>query len=199
MDNLAQQFTDLLSLGGDQYILPKREEKFLAFLVCKNLSDLCETGMYILEHIKTAGTNMSNLPDSEMIKLCRNSLMVYFSPKMFIDNSEYGSLPNWAVVENFDKMKTKTAVQIYRLIKRNIVENNNIIKAVNDRNKNFFVKNFGQIFAGVPFEDFLGKFKNFIVSPHVKDEDQEYIWDFFQSLLEIFTNAEDMMESLKEL
>lgn len=201
MDNLTNQFKGLLTDSVD-YDSVAREDKFLAFLICKNLSDLCETGIYILENIKVKGKNCAELPDEDMIKLVKTILSGLFSSKMFVADEEYGSVPDWDIVENYDRKKTEMAIQTYHLLKRNIVLNPDIDKirtAVEKRDKKYVLINFDKIFQGAPFEEQLQNFKNFIASPHVKVVDQESVWEFIESLMDIFMSEDEMRQTLKNL
>lgn len=179
-----------------------REKKFLAFLLCKNLSDLCQTAIRILKGISKKGIPLTGLPDISSISICDETLCSYFSESMFIENDEIGWAPVWKEVLKFPGNKTEVACKLYRAISKNITSGSqarDIQQAVQKRDKEFFIKNFDEIFKNIPFTEELKLVKNFVSSPHVKKEDQEYVWDFFDSLLDIFISEKDNLDVLKSL
>lgn len=185
---------------------PTREQKFLAFLICKNLADLCETGQSILLKIKKDGHSTDNLPDYNNIGFCRKILKGYYSDDMFIEDEELGSRPNWKVVENFTSSKTITAFKIFRALSRNIVGKNDgnstgdiILKAIESRDRQPFVDNFDEIFKDVPLKSQLDPIKNFVAYEHVSADDQNYVWDFFDTLINMFLDQEDLLDDFKDL
>lgn len=190
---------------------PTKEQKYLAFLVCKNLSDLCETGRAIVNNMESQGHPIDLLPNRDNIALCQQVLSRFYSNDMFIPDEEYGNRPNWNMVNKFSG-KGEGAVKIYRAIHKNVVDQHNaknvkkitgkdIQNAIQKKDKKYFVENFDKIFADIPstFTDALFKFKNFIASPYTITADQTYIWDFFESLLDIFIYEKENLEDLQNL
>lgn len=177
-----------------------REKKFLSFLVCKNLVDLCQTAIRILRGISRKGYSTEGLPDEVSISMCESSLSFYFSDAMFKDDEEYGMVPNWEVISSFPEDKAEIACKLYRVIAVNLQKgeiSEAILKAVENRDKKYFLNNFDKIFKNLPFADGLKMIKNFVSSPYVSESDQEYVWDFFDSLLDIFISEKEHIEKLK--
>lgn len=180
-------------------VSPTKEQLFFAFMVCKNLSDLCDTGLAILKDIAKRGKPLTGLPDDKMINLCETVLKGLYTDNMFIDDDEIGTRPNWTVMAGFDKSRARGAYKLYRCIGRNIKENpggKEICVAVREHNTDYFVTNFNKIFANLPseFQKNLNAYKNFLVCPHITEETRNYVWDFFESLLEIFVNEADNLK-----
>lgn len=181
---------------------PTREQKYLAYLICKNMSDLCETGRAIVNKIQLQGHPVNDLPDRDTIRFCQNILTGFYSEKMFIPDNECGNRPNWPAVSAFPKDKSDAAYRIYRAIKRNIVEKPDgklIQAAIKKQDKSYFVQNFNKIFADIPFKDGMDRFRNFVATNHVPPEDQKYIWDFFDALLDIFIYEADNLKDLQQM
>lgn len=203
MENLTDILvTQMLNSLDPTPVNPSREEKYLAFLICKNLSDLGETGLAILNKLEQANLPIVNLPDRSSINLCRDILHKFYRDEMFIEDEEFGNRPSWSEVENFDRSKSDTAYRIYRAIKQNAVnkpESKLIQQSVEDRNKVYFIDNFEKIFEDVPFKEALNKFKNFLATDDVDEDDQDYVWEFFDSLLGIFMEEQEIIEDLKEM
>ena len=65
-------------------ISPTKEQLFFAFMVCKNLSDLCDTGLAILKDITKRGKPLTGLPDDKMINLCEIVLKGLYTDTMFV-------------------------------------------------------------------------------------------------------------------
>jgi hypothetical protein len=198
-DAILQQFLNSLDPTP---VNPTREQKYLAFLVCKNLTDLCETGSAILNHIQSSGGGSSDLPEKKTINLCKTLLQVFYSNEMFIEDEEFGSLPNWSVVESFTKTKSHAAYKIYRAIRKNVIDkpdSKEVQRAVISGNIIYFQQNFDKIFADIPFKNSLGPFKNFVSSPDVRPQDQQYVMDFFRSLLDIFMDEAELLQDLLKM
>jgi hypothetical protein len=180
-----------------------REKCYLSFLICKNLSDLCETGRAIVNNIESKGNPIDHLPNRDSFALCQQVLNRFYSDDIFIEDEEYGNRPNWKAVEKFSSKK-EGACKIYRAIHKNIIlkpGGKDIQKAINQKDRKYFCDNFDKIFTDIPstFTDALIKFKNFIESPYTLDTDQAYIWDFFENLLDIFIFEKENLEDLKSL
>lgn len=183
---------------------PTKQQRYLSFLVCKNLSDLCETGRAIVNNIDAQGKPIDLLPDRSNIALCQQILGKFYIDSMFIPDSDFGNKPDWNVVGKFAKDRSDNAYKIYRVIRKNVVEKpggKDIQDAIQRKDKKFFMENFDKIFADIPstFSDALIKFKNFVTSPYALTEDQLYIWDFFESLLDIFIHEKENLEDLQNM
>ncbi len=99
----------------------KREDYFLSSLVCKNLADLCETGIDILEHIPSNKITPGLLPDKNLIQLGNQTLKSFYSNKMFgLSEDGYNTIPVWVEVEGFDKSCKDNGYKIFRAIKNNV-------------------------------------------------------------------------------
>jgi hypothetical protein len=204
-----ENFTDtiissILNSFDSTPVNPTREKAFLSFLVCKNLSDLCETGRAIVNNIESKGNPIDLLPNRDNIALCQQILGKFYSNDMFIEDPNYGNRPNWDIIKNFSRDKSQGAYKIYRALHKNIIlkpSGKNIQDAIKRKDKDFFLKNFNDIFSDIPstFTDALCKFKNFVSCPYTLNEDQTYMWDFFESLLDIFIFEEENLEDLKNL
>lgn len=179
---------------------PTKEEYFLACMVCKNLADLCETGRAIINNMQSRGVSINNLPRPSDIEMCQNILYRFYDDDMFQEDEEQGSIPNWQAVLKFDKSRANGAYKIYRCIKSNVVDKpigKEIQTAAKSRDVDYFISNFDTIFANVPFKNGLLKFKNFVASSAVVPDDREYIWEFFDSLMEIFIDEQEYLKDLK--
>lgn len=179
---------------------PTKEQYFLACMVCKNLADLCETGRAILDDMQSRGVSVQNLPRASDIQMCQGILNRFYHENMFQEDPELGFIPNWQAIQRFDKRKANGAYKIYGCIKRNVVDKpigQEIQEAAQTRNQDYFINNFDTIFANVPFKNALLKFKNFVASSAVLEDHREYVWDFFDSLMEIFINEKQNLEDLK--
>jgi hypothetical protein len=198
-DVLVSQVLDSLDNSS---VNPTKQQRYLAFLLCKNLSDLCETGQAIVNNIESRGKPIVNLPDRNAIMLCQQILGKFYSDKMFIPDENYGNRPNWSVVGSFNKEKSDTAYKIYRAIRKNVIDSpigKDIQSAIQLKNTKYFIQNFDKIFADIPFKDGLTKFKNFVVSPDIIPKDRDYVWDFFEALLDIFINEEENLTALQTM
>jgi len=190
----------VLSSLANAPVPTSREERFLASMVCKNLADLCETGRSILEDMRAQKISTANLPNTADIETCQNILSRFFDEKMFIENEEYGIRPEWREVLRFEKVRGDGACKLYHCIKHNVVDKplgTEIQRAAQTRNVHYFVTNFDRIFKDVPFKEALSKFKNFVATSAVTKEHQDYIWEFFDSLLEIFLQESEILGELR--
>jgi hypothetical protein len=194
--------SQLLTALDPKPVNPTREQKYLAFLICKNLSELCETGRAIINSIESKGHPITNFPQRNNIKTCQLILERYYQVAMFIEDPECGNVPNWSVVEAFPKNNADVAFKIYQAIRKNIIDRpigKQIQDAIKRKDKNFFIQNFDKVFENIPFKDGLVKFKNLVASPYAINSEQDYIWDFFDTLLDLFLNEEENLKVLKEL
>jgi len=203
MENLTDVLvSQLLNSLDQQPVNPTKEHLFLGFMICKNLSDLCETGRAIVNKIESQGHSIKQLPDRSQIGLCQEILHKFYSDDMFIPDDDIGNRPNWSAVTNFDKNKSHTAYKIYRAIRKNIIEKptgKQILSAINQKDKTFFINNFDKIFADIPFKDGLLKFRNFLAMSCISQHDQDYVWDFFSALTDIFVYEENHLDDLKSM
>lgn len=185
-------------------VTQNKEQRFLAFLLCKNLSDLCQTGCAILNNIESKGCPIDLLPKRESINLCQLVLKRFYLEDMFIEDPEFGTKPNWPVVAKLNGSKGDGACKIYRAIHKNIIlkpGGKEIQKAIKNKDKKFFLENFDKIFADIPetFTEALLKFKNFVSLPDKFADNQEYVWNFFDGLLDIFIFEKENLEDLRNL
>lgn len=191
-------------------VAPTKEELFLSFLICKNLADLCETGRAILNDMESRRVPIKDLPQPSSVETFRLILRRFYSDDMFIEDDELGHRPNWKVVTSFDPNRSMGAYKIYRAIRKNVVSDPNvkavvtgqqIQDAIRRRDTNYFLKNLDLIFANIPkeFTEGLTKFKNFVASTGVLQEHRDYVWDFFESLLEICLREEEYLSELRAL
>lgn len=185
-------------------ISPTKEQLFFSFLVCKNLSDLCDTGRAILQEISQKGKPLTGLPDEKMISLSESVLRGFYSNSMFIEDEEVGTRPNWKEIQVFDKNRSRGAFKLYRCISRNIKEKpggKEICEAVRKHNTSYFVNNFNKIFADLPaeFQKNLNAYRNFLTCPHISEETRNYVWDFFESLLDLFINESENLKMLSSM
>lgn len=166
-------------------------DRFLAAILCKTLNELCETSQAILKEMQ--GTvDPRRFPSRGDIDMCRVMLSKMYSEDLFIDD-DGESLPNWAVLK---AATDDGAYKIYACIKRNITDD--IEAAFEDRDTDFFVAHFDDIFESVPLKDSLTKFKEFIVSKHMTDDRRDIIWDYFDLLMDILLHGNDFVNSLDE-
>jgi hypothetical protein len=203
MENLTDSIvSSILNSLDPNPVNPKREQLYLAVLICKNLSDLCETGRAIVNSMESNGNPIDGLPDRSNIAMCQQILGKFYSNDMFIEDTEFGNKPNWQVISSFKKDRGDTAYKIYRAIRKNIIEKpggQDIQKAIERKDKEYFIGNFDKIFIDIPFKDALLKFKNFVSSPYALAQDQTYVWDFFEALLDIFIFEADHLRDLSKM
>lgn len=207
MDTLIDSFVvQVLNSMDRTPISPTKEELFLSFMICKNLADLCETGVAILNQIQRT----QDLPHPDHVKTCRMILQRFYTDRMFIPDDDMGHRPDWKVVLGFDQTKSAGAYRIYRAIRNNVIAGPSssssvtgaqIQAAIRRHDTPYFIKNFDLIFANIPeqFKQSLIKFKNFVASPVVLEEHRNYIWEFFESLLEIYLHEEEYLSDLRGL
>lgn len=207
MDKLIDSFVvQVLNSLDRTPVSPTKEELFLAFLICKNLADLCETGVAILSQMK----KVADLPQPDNVEMCRLILKRFYSDTMFIPDEQIGHRPNWKAVIGFDQAKSAGAFRIYRAIRNNVlagpseangVTGAQIQVAIKKHDSPYFVKNFDLIFANFPdqFKKGLSKFKNFVASPSVLEEHRNYVWEFFESLLEIYLHEGEHLKDLRAI
>lgn len=174
---------------------PSRGELFLSFILCKDLADLFETGRAILRETPVH----KNLPSETTLLTIQTILNEFYSPDMFIPDNEYGQKPNWSVVLNFNKDNSRAAFQLYKILRRNIISATEMPKALKSRNKEFFLENFDYMFADLPFKDLVSEFKNFIASDDVSLENQEFIWDFIDSLVSLINDDQENIQTIEKL
>lgn len=194
--------SQLLNALDSNPVNPTREQKYLAFLICKNLSDLCETGRAIINSIELKGHPITDFPQRDNIKTCQQVLQKFYQEKMFIEDPEDGNLPNWSVIEKIPKSQSDIAFKIYMAIRKNIIDRpigKQIQDAIKRKDKDFFIKNFDSVFENIPFKDGLIKFKNFVASEYAINTDRDYIWDFFETLLDVFLNESENLETLQQM
>ena len=204
MNSLTDEFINqmLTKFDPNPNAVCSREEQFIAFMVCKNLSDLCETGRAILLGLQRVSRNLENLPDSQTIQFCQTVIRRYYSDDMFIEDAEFGNLPNWKVIEKFNKTYRDHTCRIYRIIEKNVLEHksiDDILTAIRKHDRVFFIENFDGLFARIPLQEQLNLFKNFLSHKDVADEDQDTIWSFFESLLDLFLNKQDIIAGLRDV
>lgn len=203
MDKLIDSFVVQVLGSLDQTpIAPTKEERFLSFLICKNLADLCETATAILNEM--GPDKIKDLPSPKNVETCRLILQRFYSDDMFIPDEEMGSRPDWKIVTTFDRTKSDGAYRIYRVIRNNVVDGptgSQIQEAIIRRDTAYFMENFDLIFANFPeqFKQNLVQFKNFVSSPHVTNDHQDCIWDFFELLLDVCIGESELIEKLKAL
>jgi hypothetical protein len=189
-------------------IAPTKEELFLAFLICKNLADLCETGTAILNQM--GPDKIKDLPQPKDVETCRLILQRFYSDSMFIPDDNMGSRPNWKEMAAFDQVKSAGAYRIYRVIRNNViagptgvngVTGAQIQEAIKRHDTAYFSKNFDLIFMNFPeqFKQSLIRFKNFVSSPHVSQDHRDCVWEFFESLLEIYLDEDEHLKKLRAL
>lgn len=202
------QLTDSVILGllnslDPTPVNPTKEDLFISFLLCKNLDDLCETGIAILNDMTKRRISLKGLPGIPDIDRCKFILRRFYSNSMFVDDEEMGSLPNWGVISSFDQVKSRAAFKIYRAIKKNLSSGRgeSMQEAIRKRDTGYILKHFDEMFANIPaeFKENLVKFKNFIASNDVPKEHKEYVYIFFESLLELLFLEPQTMEQLKSL
>jgi hypothetical protein len=191
----------LISKFSTKNVANRRELIFLAILVCKNITDLCDTCMYITKNIKSKKV-LEILPSLTSIQLCKSYFKECFDDSMFIDDEELGTRPNWNSISKFNEQKKDIALAIYLAIKHNVMEkpwSHELRTAILNRDKKFFIENFDLIFNGLPLRQELGKFKGLLECEDIDKEDQECVWMFFISLTHIFMEEKDNIQDLLSL
>lgn len=197
--------TNILVQSGLNALDPKpvqvnREDYFLSSLVCKNLADLCETGIEILDHI--SNSNSKNLPDKNLIQLANQTLKTFYSNDMFgVAEDGYNTIPVWKVIEGFNKEYLNNGYKIFRAIKNNVANNpasKQMNESIKERNKKYFIANFDIIFKDVPFTDTILQFKNFLSSNLLSNDQEESLWEFFDVLMHFLTNEKVILEKARQ-
>ena len=196
---ILKQFIDS---SDPKPVNPTKEQQYLACLMCKNLYDLCETGICIINTLKRNGSDLSQFPDTNQLDLYRKVLDGLFDHKMFIEDDKYGYIPDWDIVVKFNKESSHIAYKIYSGMKWNAVEGPSSKKlqhAIEKHDKGFFIENYDTIFEKIPFKQPLSKFKNMLDSKLITDDDQQYVWDFFEALFDMFLHEDENIEELTNL
>lgn len=188
--------TQLFNSFDNSPVLYEKEELFLSLLTCKNLTDLCETTSAILEQLDNA--DKETLPSASNLELCRTVLQTFYTDEMFIENDDIGLIPNWENIKKLKKDKAENVCRVYRKLKSNMLKQE-IQEAIETRNAKFFVDNFEDIFNNLPtqFADSMFKFKNMISSESISDENKDCIWEYFESLLDVFKEEEEYIRLLR--
>jgi len=183
----------LLKVLDDGPVHPTREQTYLSLILMKNLRSLCTLGTEILSQ----SPYTEELPDIETMQLLESMLLYFYHDDFFIPHEELGSLPNWGKIKGFSKDRLDNCFRIYCCIKENCLSDPQIIPAIQKRDKKYFLDNFQTLFAKVPFQNQLYKFRNFVASDAVSEEDQECVWEFFESITNLFESEADLLEQLK--
>jgi len=170
-------------------------QTFLNFLLLKNLADMFETGEALINELSSVG----GLPDAGTLRKGRTMLNKLYSSNMFIEDSEYGLLPNWSNIKQWPEESARMAHQIYRICQKNIRNPEGISKCLRDKNKDYFLSNIDQVFSSSMFKDTIGEFKSFLASDKIPAESQEIIWDYFGSIIELFTQRDELIKILSQL
>lgn len=196
MNFLTDQLVNTMLQSLDNSpVNPTLGDRYLSCLVCKNLSDLGETGLAILIDMQQKRLSVAGLPDKGMIETCQVILKRYYTENMFPEGQE----PNLEAIKRFETEKANTAFRIYRAIRNNVIskpDSNLLQDAVTNRDKKYFLDNFDQLFADVPFQEGLNQFKNFLKSPHVPVKSQNTVWEFFEALLDVFLDEDGILEDM---
>lgn len=175
---------------------PTQEEKYMAALLCKNLCDLCETGIAIRQSMKNI-TPSDNLPEVQTLKLCQQALGGFYNVNFFKTNSNGDLIPNWKALQNFEQEYLNTLCSLYNVIDNNMNEFHDIKKNIQERNKIFFLQNYDKLFVNSPLEEYLGQFKNFIKTDKVSQDDQDYVWEYFDAMIDLIQNKDKHIKFLK--
>ena len=182
-------------------VIATREEYYLSSLVAKNLTDLCQNGISILDSLNLPATD-KRLPDRAVIGLAADTLRTFYSNDMFVlDPNDQDTIPSWPVIEKFPKESKDNGYKIFRAIKNNIAKNPNsalMLASIENRNKKYFIDNFDTIFQDVPFTETIKQFKNFLSSNLLNPDDEELLWEFFHMLLHFFTNEQEILQPIRE-
>jgi len=191
----------LLEKADPEPVSPTKEQLFFSSLLCKNLSDLCDTGKAILNEISNKGHPLDNLANPSMISLCESILRGLFSEKMFIEDKRLGIKPNWKEIQSFDRDRAHGSYRLYRCLQRNVKEKpggKEICHAIMNKDTVYFSNNFYKIFADLPphILNNMNGFKNLITCPYVNEKSRNYVWDFFQSLLDLVLNEQENIKML---
>ena len=205
-------------------VKPNIYEKYLAFVVCKNLSDLCDTASAVINKIRASPEYIQYeedlkmdqeeiegdeplenptelLPDQNQIKMCRDILQRYYADNMFVPSDD-GDRANWLNVKAFSEENSIIAYKIYRAIRRNVVsrpESKQIQESVVNKNKSYFIANFDSLFEGVPFREGLSLCKNFLTNPHISEEHQDIFWEYFNQLLDTIVNEKEVLDDIAKM
>jgi hypothetical protein len=178
---------------------PRKGELFMSFLVIKNLADMCETSRSIINEMQDKRANMTGLPSNQTLKVIQNVLNEFYSDKMFIPDDKWSQRPDWVVIKKFNPENTRSAFQLYRIIRRNSQGADKMIRALEKRDKTFFLANIDQVFADLPMKDLISQFKNFIASEYVPKEGQELIWEYFEQLISLIQNESENIKLIESL
>lgn len=200
MDLVATALNQMLNMLDSSKVSPTTEQKYYSFLVMKNLDDMFCLGCEIVNEITSQVKPSIELPDVASMNFCRIILEKLYNEDVFIEKKK-GVIPNWKEVIKFDSSLAESSYKIYMAIKRNVVdgpESKQIIEAIKKKERKYFVQNFESIFKNIPFPEGLSLFKNILACPEVTDEQEATVWDFFQSLLDIYLNEKDNLEELSD-
>src|SRR3989337_4343678 len=124
MDSWTDQIVAQMLMAMDSTpVNPSLGQRYLSCLVCKNLTDLGETGLAILAEMKSRQLSVANLPNEGMIETCQNILKLYYTEAMFAKEE-----PDLDQIKKFDLNRSDTAFRIYRAIRNNIMMKPDSIK-----------------------------------------------------------------------
>lgn len=185
----------------------EREDFFLALLVCRDLTGLCELGVESLEiyrkdHLDQFHGKKQLLPDIDLLKMFQEVLLSFYTDEMFIiDEKDNKTLPNWNVIKTWPAQKLEYAYKIFRAIKNNIQKNpatNKMTESIEKRNKSYVIENFDILFKDVPFSDSLNRFKNFLLFDVMTVDQEDLLWAYFDNLMYFFNNEKEILKDLKK-
>ena len=195
---MSNLFNDLVSKYSTMLVeLPKpptREEIFLSTIFIKNLVDLCETSESILLSLP----NEKKVIDNGYVKLCRIFLKGYYNDNFFIEDENVGILPNWKNINNFNYDKLYFLCRVYATVKLNLDKHPKLSVALENRNKSYFLNNFDYLFENLPIKDYIVNVKKFIADDDFcSQEDQESIWEFYDTIFDLFNNKDEYIKDLQ--
>ena len=199
---------------------PTREEKYLAFQVCKNIADLCDTARAIINILESRNKNddnvVSKFPSHDSLAMYRRFLKSLYSEDMFILDSDGNECPSWSNVDKFDTYKSVTAYKLYKSIRDGTIDAKNIDKvkeALEQGDYKYFIDNYDEFIKNLPFDKWLDSFKNIIniddaragiilyknfLNEDIVDRSHiDNIRDFFNILLDIFLDETECINDLK--
>lgn len=191
MHALTEWFIGSLDLDN---LSPSIEETIYSIIFCKNLVDLCESVRAMINKLPPN----NNLPDKAQLKFIQLVLEELININIIDDEINI----IWKNVKEISKNEKYTNIlltcyKIYVSIKNNISDNEILIDSIRKKNKKFFIKEYDNIFKDIPYREVLEKFKYILNNNAIEQEDEDLLWDFFQTLESMIENEDKEIIEIK--
>lgn len=178
---IIEQFKQQIINSFDaQEIEFNSDEILRSVLFCKNLSDLTDIVMQIV--IKFP--NNPKLPNRDVLGYVKEFLSSLYKESIFKYDAEGDLIPpteaDWKQMNEDDLF---ICVMLLRTVKTNTEKHPLVRKSIEEKDKQFFISNFDLLFAEIPFQEDVSKFKNLLLEK-LEPEDEQNVWDFIEVLVD---------------